>query len=121
MALGADDIQSPGLNHLFVFGPDLFLIFFKKLLENAPCGQHLFRNADRSTHGQTDGLLVVSLLAHFLLGQEFRVAAQHNIGTSTGHVGGDGDLAVFSGHSHDFGFFFMVFGVQDGVLDAVHL
>ena len=35
----------------------------------------------------------LALLHQFLAGHEFRVAAEQNVGTAAGHVGGDGDHA----------------------------
>jgi hypothetical protein len=45
-----------------------------------------------------------------------RVAAEHDIGAAAGHVRGDGDGAEFTGLGHDFGFLFMLLGVEDVVL-----
>jgi hypothetical protein len=61
-------------------------------------------------------LLRDSLLHHFLLGHEFGVAAEQNVGAAAGHVGGDGDHAFASRLSHEFGFALVELGVQDHVL-----
>ncbi len=50
--------------------------------------------------------------AHLGLGHELGVAAQHDIGTTACHVGGDGDGALFTGLRHDLGFALVVLGVQ---------
>ena len=46
------------------------------------------------------------------------VAAQQDVGTTTGHVGGDGQCARSTGLRDDLGFFFVVLGVQDLVVDT---
>src|SRR5699024_3037948 len=58
-------------------------------------------------------LLAELLFAHLGLGHELGVAAQHDIGTTAGHVGGDGDGALFAGLGHDLGLTLVVLGVQD--------
>src|ERR1700687_3599343 len=54
-----------------------------------------------------------SLLHAFLLGHEFGVAAQQNIGAAACHVGGDGDRAFASGLRHNFRFALVELRVQD--------
>ena len=44
--------------------------------------------------------------------------AQNDVGAPAGHVGGNGDMAELPRLGHDFGFFFVVLGVQDLVLDV---
>ena len=56
--------------------------------------------------------------AHFGLGHELGVAAEQNVGSATGHVGGDGDGAFAPRLRDDVGFALVLFGVQDVVLDA---
>ena len=45
--------------------------------------------------------------------QFFQVAAEHDIGTAAGHVGGDGDHLGPAGLGHDLGFARMLLGVQN--------
>ena len=47
------------------------------------------------------------------------VAAQHDIRTTAGHVGGHGDGAELAGLRHDLGFLLVVLGVEQIVLDAL--
>ena len=70
------------------------------------CGPKLLRN---------------SPLQAFLLGHEFGIAAQQNVGAAAGHVGGDGDRALASGLGHDLGFLLVVLGIQHDVLHALFL
>ncbi|KAF1057264.1 MAG: hypothetical protein GAK45_02501 [Pseudomonas citronellolis] len=48
----------------------------------------------------------------------FPVTAQQDVGTTTGHVGGDGQGARRTGLGDDLGFLLVVLGVQDLVVDA---
>ena len=102
MALGADDGQAAGGKHALALGLASLLGLGVKLLELL--GRHVL-------HGQA---LVLQALAHQLVG----VAAQQDVGTTTGHVGGDGHGAVASGLGNDVGLAFMVLGVEDLVCDA---
>src|SRR5579864_4542027 len=62
-----------------------------------------------------------SLLHAFLLGHEFGVAAEQNVGTAAGHVGGNRDHALASGLRHNLGFALVILGIQHDVLDALLL
>ena len=56
----------------------------------------------------------------FLADAHVRVAAELDVGTASGHVGGDGDRAGLAGLRHDEGFALVVAGVQHlEILDAV--
>ena len=85
MALGADDGQATGGKHALALGLAGLLGLGVKLLELL--GRHVL-------HGQA---LVLKALAHQLVG----VAAQQDVGTTTGHVGSDGHGAVASGLGND--------------------
>ncbi len=49
---------------------------------------------------------------------DFPVAAQQDVGTTAGHVGGDGDRTRATGLGDDLGFLVVVLGVEHLVLDA---
>src|SRR5690606_20124380 len=49
---------------------------------------------------------------------DFPVAAQQDVGTTAGHVGGDGDGTRATGLGDDLGFLVVVLGVEHLVLDA---
>ena len=102
MALGADDGQATGGKHALALGLASLLGLGVKLLELL--GRHVL-------HGQA---LVLQALAHQLVG----VAAQQDVGTTAGHVGGDGHGAIATSLGHDMGLAFMVLGVEDLVCDA---
>ncbi len=57
--------------------------------------------------------------AQVVLGQKLRVAAQHDVGTTAGHVGGHGDRPELAGLGDDLGLLLMVLGVEHIVLDAL--
>ncbi len=50
--------------------------------------------------------------------EEIGIAAEQNVGSAAGHVGGDRHGAFASGLRHDFGFLLVVLGIQNDVLDA---
>ena len=71
--------------------------------------------------GQVLGQVAAQLLAQSGLGHVGHVAAQHNIGTTAGHVGGDGHGALLTGLGDDLGFALVLLGVQHIMLDALLL
>jgi len=92
VALGADDVEPAGLEHA--------------LLEIGDLG------ADR-------GGLRVALRAFLHAGKIVRdphvgIAAELDVGTAAGHVGGDGDRAGHAGLRDDIGFLLVEAGVQHG-------
>ena len=102
VALGADDGQAAGGEHALALGLAGLPGLGVKLLE--PLGRHVL-------HGQA---LVLKALAHQLVG----VAAQQDVGTTTGHVGGDSHGAVASGLGNDMSLALVMFSVEDLVCDA---
>ncbi len=61
---------------------------------------------------------VEALLAQLLVGEEVDRATEHDVGTTTGHVGGHGDGALVAGERHDLGLVRVCLGVQHAVRDA---
>src|ERR1035441_1390795 len=57
-------------------------------------------------------------LEALVLGHELGVAAEQDVGTAAGHVGGNGDGVLTAGLGDDAGFAFVIFGVEDLVADA---
>ena len=102
MALGADDGQATGGKHALALGLAGLLGLGVKLLELL--GRHVL-------HGQA---LVLKALAHQLVG----VAAQQDVGTTTGHVSSDGHGAVASGLGNDMSLALVMLSVEDLVRDA---
>ena len=87
--------------------------------EHLPGGQDLLVVGLGKAGGLGDQLVGQAGLPQVVLGQKLRVAAQHNVGATAGHVGGHGDGAELAGLGHDLGFLLVVFGVEDVVLDAL--
>jgi hypothetical protein len=56
-----------------------------------------------------------------LRGEHLRVAAEDDVGATTGHVGGDDDVPAAAGLRHDLGFLLVELRVQDAVFDAAPL
>ena len=59
--------------------------------------------------------------AQLLARQAFGIAAQQNIDTTTGHVGGNGDRAGATGLGDDRGLTLVVLGVEHFVVNAAPL
>jgi hypothetical protein len=51
----------------------------------------------------------------------FYAGAEFDVGTPTGHVGGDGHFAGLAGFGHDLSLALVLLGVQHVVIDAAHL
>ena len=62
-----------------------------------------------------------SLLHALLLGHEFWVAAEQDVGSTAGHVGGDRYGGFASGLGNDFGFALVLLSVQNPVFHAFFL
>ena len=110
VAFSAHDMQTTQGHHLVVLGVCLLFVLQE-------CGIPL------GALGSTDGadlqhVGVFALLAEVLLGHVLGISAQQNVGTATGHVGGDGDGGFPAGLGDDESLAFVLLGVQDFVLDA---
>ena len=83
----------------------------------------IFRLVDIGANGSLSGaeLLRNSLLHAFLLGHEFGVAAEENVGAAPRHVGGNGHHAFAARLGNNFGFLLVILGVEYDVLDALLL
>ncbi|MCY1505062.1 hypothetical protein D9M68_392570 [compost metagenome] len=90
VALGGDHVQAAGLDHLLVALLPLGLDLRDLLVARALQGGHF----------------------------GFPVAAEEDVGTTTGHVGGDGHGARTTGLGDDLGFLLVVLGVQYLMLDT---
>ena len=72
---------------------------------------------------QSINLGLLFLGAHFIVGQNrvdlmIDAAAQHNVGTAAGHVGGNRHHSQTTGFQHHLGFALMLLGIQNVVCDA---
>ena len=113
VALGADDAESPGGEHLLLL----------RVADLAGAGKGVGA-VGRRWDGAARllvallGVHVEPALAQQVLGEHVRLAAQADVGTAAGHVGGDGDGAKAPGLGHDMRLALVVLGVQRLVLDA---
>ena len=129
MALRADDEQTSSSAHLFSlrFGQELVLSIqlIEPLADSQNVGVGSLTMAvgldEQQLHGCRQSLLGLFgiqqllaevLLAHLGLCHILSVAAQHNIGTTASHVGGDGDSALLTGLCDDLCLALVVLCVQ---------
>ena len=131
VALGAEDVQAAGFNDGVVLGlgggfvggdggvPVLLRDFelLRLVVEADEAGGRYGRDGAFGGGDCAGGFT----LDEVLLGHEFRVAAEEDVGTTTGHVGGDGDHAEAAGLGYDFGFLLVEFCVEDDVADGLAL
>ncbi len=102
MPLGSHNVQTAQRHYFLVIAVGLFL----------ELGQRRFPLFFRNLVG------ILGLLAQKLLGLNFRIAAQQNVGSAAGHVGGYGHRPLAAGLGHDRRFTLVVLRVQDLVLHA---
>ena len=121
VALGADDEQAAGLAHLDSLIGNLLLEVLQQLLIALTGFQNLLVVGVGVGVSLGNQLVHHALLAQLALCQEVGVAAQQNVGTTTGHVGGDGDGTQLTGLCHNLGFQLVILGVQHIVGDALPL
>ena len=138
MALGANDEQTACGAHLVGLGVNGGLVLGVQLVKALTCGQNVgiggltvaVSFGQQQFHGCRVGILrgigveqvlAEVLLAHLGFRHELGVAAQHDIGTTACHVGGDGDGTLFTGLRHDLGLALVVLGVQHVEIPGVAL
>ena len=129
MAFGADDVQAAERDDLIVLGATLVV---EALVDVLPGRRRHTVEVVQMT--EVDELLVVYVLlfaARHLLGDFFGeallarhvlgVAAEQDVGTAAGHVGGHRDLAEATRLRDNLGFLRVVLGVQHDVLHTLAL
>ena len=121
MALGTDDEKAACVSHELCLLVDLHLIFGVGLLIRSSCGEDFGVVRFGKGVGLCDELVGKTLLFEVALGHELRVAAEHDIRTAACHVGRDCDRAEMTGLRDDFGFLFVVLGVQDVMRNSLAL
>ena len=105
VTLGTEDVKTAGSNNLGRFLGNFLLYFLKR---RAPCLLVLVR----ILHG------VESLGGECGHRHELGVTTEHDVGTTTGHVRGNGDRAETTSLSHDGGLTSVVLSVQYLVANA---
>src|SRR5699024_8413288 len=106
VAFGTEHIQTAHLDDLLV----LFLVVLGGLFQRF--GPGLLVLLGGLERAQATGL-------EFLVGDELGVASEHDVGTTAGHVGGDGDRTELAGPGDDRCLTGVILGVEDLVLDAL--
>ena len=96
MTFSTHDMQSTGSDHFVV----LFFALFAKLGQSNFVGSGIF------------------IALGLVTSQVFGITAQNNVSSPTSHVGGNGHGTFAPRLGDDFRFLFVVFGVQDRVLDT---
>ena len=118
MAFGADDIQAAQPADFLGLGGDLFLVLFIQLREGLPGLEDLLVIGVAEGRGLCQHFLFIAHLPHLGLGHKLGIAAQQDIGTTAGHVGGDGNRAVSSGSGHNLRLQLMELGIQHFMRNA---
>ena len=113
VTLSTYDVKAAELYYLLLFSLSLFFVFFKKLSVFFTRLEQFFIVALHEAGRKCYRILVVSVCSHFLLRFEFRISAEYDIGTSSGHVRRDRYRAETSCLCDDLRFFFMLLRVQD--------
>ena len=119
VALGADDEQAAGLAHPVRLAGDLLLVLAELIGEHLPGLQNFTVVGLGIAGGVGDDLVGVTGLAQVVGGHVLGVAAQHDIGTTAGHVGGHGNGPELARLGHDLGLLLVVLGVEQIVADAL--
>ena len=118
VALGAQDEQAAGFADLVGLRCQLLAVFILGVGEHLPGLENGLVVGLGKARGLGDEVRGEAGLLQVVLGQELGVAAQHDVGTTAGHVGGDGDGAELTGLGDDLCFLLVILCVQHVVLDA---
>ena len=121
VALGTDDEKAACVSHKLCLLIDLYLIFGVGFFIGGSCGEDFGVVRFGKGVGLCDELVGKTLLFEVALGHELRVAAEHDIRAAACHVGRDCDRAEMTGLRDDFGFLFVVLGVQDVMRNSLAL
>ena len=106
VAFRAEHVKAPGIRHLGSLSLNVGLDFGEDAI---PRFFVLVGAVDRAEPA----------VVHLGDGEEFGVASEHHVGSTSCHVGRNGDRTEASGLSHDGGFARMVLRVEDLVLDPL--
>ena len=121
VALGAQNVQAAGFAHFVRFFLNFFFILLFQILESLAGVQDLLIVRLGKAGSLCNQLIAELHPLHLCLGQELGVTAQHNIRTTTGHIGGDGHCAEFTGLGNNLCLALVVLGVKHIVLDMLFL
>ena len=116
VAFRAYDVKTACISNLCGFVLELFLVLVFKLTECLSRFENLFVGSLCITCCLGDKLIRIALFTHLGLCHVFGVSSENNIGTAACHIGGYRHGSEFTRLSYDFGFFFVVLGVEYLVL-----
>ena len=111
--LGADDVQAAERDHFIVLAVGLRLE-----LRRDDRASHSVRSGECRRRRSAARRDPCPACCRRFLRHELGIAAEQNVGTAAGHVGGDGDRALAPGLRDDGRFALVILGVQHFVLDA---
>ena len=118
VALCAEDAETAEGSDLFLLRRTLCLELSKQLLILLSRLNQLCVICCRKACREADLLLCEAELFHLALCLEIRVAAQNDVGTTAGHVGGDGNGALAACFRNDFSFTLMLLCIEDIMLNS---
>ena len=118
MPLGSQNKQTSYGTHLLRFGAGYLAVRGKTLGKVFPGLSDDLVCSFGITRRLCNYRVVVAFFLQVVLSKVFGIAAKHDVGAAARHVRCDGNRAEFTGLCNDFGFFFMVLGIQDRVRDA---
>ena len=104
----------PGIQNFTSGNPGLFFTLFACTIRR----EGFFGFHMTEAVGPFDEFRTVAVFFHLFFRHPLSVAAQHNIGTTAGHIGRDGHFAEATGLRDDFRFVSMLFGVKNMMFDA---
>ena len=118
MSFRTHNVKTAGLSYLFSLALNFFLILVIQFSECISCIDDFFIIGFRITCSFFNKLLCKALLTHCGFCHILCVTAEDDIGTTTCHVGCDCYRTELTCLSNNFSLFFMLFCIEDIVLDA---
>ena len=119
MSFRTENVKASGLDDLSGFRLDFLLKARQNLVIELAQLENLPVVGLEIAGGIIDLFRLITELFHLIFCQKLGVAAEGDIGTAAGHIGGNGDGTEFTGLGDDFGFFFVEFGIKHGMRNAV--
>ena len=105
-----------GPNLICLSGDGLFVLCHAPGIKG-PGGVYVFIVRVGKACGVNNDFVCKSGFLQVMPGEILGVSTQDDVSSPACHVGGDGDGAQFTGLGYDFCLFFVVFGVEDVMLD----
>ena len=119
MTFCTQNVQTAGLLDCLCLFLDFFAELFVQFLIYGSCVQHFLIVCICIADCFCNDFFRIFPLPHFCLGKEFGITTQHNIRTTTSHIGGNGNCTQLTSLCNDLCFLCVILCVQDFVLDAL--